>query len=88
MGILQRLQRAISSKELKKAERDMEYLRYRIEELGTWCGYDSPEIGHAANYLLDPYNHPMSNGPYGAISAFRESLRSGLLTFDDLKQRA
>lgn len=69
-------------KELEAKERELAFLKMKISEMGTWCAYDSPEIGFAMLYLRGIDNDS------GFISNFRNRLRDGNLTFDKYKEQS
>lgn len=67
-----------------------DYLRRRVEELRTWCGYEFPLIDKASQWAqrstrihfmpLDEFNRLVERNEYndiavGDISQFREELR-------------
>ena len=67
-----------TSRAKKKAENDLYFLKHKITELGDWCSYDSPEIGHSVDYILGQQLYPQG------ISNFRDDLKQGKLTWDCL----
>ena len=73
-NLLLSIRTALAPKHLQEALYELDFLKRNIKELGDYCAYDSPEIGHATNYLLKNQVYPQS------IVAFRDDLRRKKLT--------
>lgn len=63
-------------RKLERNSMELGRIHRRVEEVRTWCGYEFPEAGCAAKWIMNPYDCQHSSGAWGGISHFREGLRS------------